>query len=60
VARAVSQRRVRDVQITVRTTVEEREWFLSVAKAQQVPLGTLIRYQLAMEGARLGVPNPAP
>lgn len=50
---------MRNVQVTVRTTAEEREWFLHVANAQGITLAELIRQSIALEGARLGVPEPA-
>ena len=51
--------KARNVQVTVRTTPEERAWFLDVASAQQITLAELIRNSIALEGARLGVPAPA-
>ena len=51
--------KARNVQVTVRTTPEERAWFLEVASAQQITLAELIRNSIALEGARLGVPAPA-
>ena len=50
--------KARNVQVTVRTTPEERAWFLDVASAQQITLAELIRNSIALEGARLGVPVP--
>jgi len=50
--------KVRNVQVTVRTTPEERAWFLDVANAQEITLAELIRHSIALEGARLGVPAP--
>ena len=51
--------KARNVQVTVRTTPEERAWFLEVASASQITLAELIRNSIAIEGARLGVPAPA-
>ena len=51
--------KARNVKVTVRTTPEERAWFLEVASAQQITLAELIRNSIALEGARLGVPAPA-
>ena len=55
----MNRTKVRNVQLTVRTTAEERAWFLDVAAAQGLTLAELIRQSIAVEAARLGVPTPA-
>lgn len=55
----MSRTKARNVQVTVRTTAEERAWFLDVAAAQEITLAELIRQSIAVEAVRLGVPAPA-
>ena len=50
----------RDAILKLRLHSSELAWFRAIAEEQGQTLYELVRLQLATEGARLGVPAPAP
>jgi hypothetical protein len=50
----------RDAILKLRLHSSELAWFKAIAEQQGQTLSEMVRLQLATEGARLGVPSPAP
>ena len=50
----------RETSLKLRLSSGELAWFRAIAEEHGQSLSELVRIQLATEGARLGVPAPAP